>query len=191
MADICRRSAIRRATAGAKLPAYASDMRPVRGRCHKRRCGSRWGVARVSIDFRGDRIDRLATVECAACGRTWSRCRVPDRLTSAAGYQAVWLTLILPAVAHRWFARNRWHSEGSDGIVLREANIGDLDEAARAHRARLDVKAATAIRARDKREASDREAVARMHATLAALDAREAAREADDRDAAAREAAYA
>lgn len=186
-AGLCRRGAHHRATLAAGIPEYASDIAPIRGRCRKRSCGSRWGVVRVSIDFRDPAtVDRIATIECAACGRVWRRVREP-RITSADGYQAVRLTLILPATADRWYSRGRWHREGDDAIVLRDADIGDLDEAARAHRKREDALAARKADARAKREAADREAHEHTMDLLARLSAMDAARAAEDAAAAARE----
>jgi len=177
---VTRRGAHHRATLAANLPEYLSDLRPVRGRCLGRRCKSRWGIVRVSLDFRDPAtVDRLATIECASCGRTWRRCKVPP-ITSPGGYQAVRLTLILPASMHRWFARGRWHAEGSDGVVLAEATIGDLDEAARAHRIKAEARADRAAKAKAKAEA---EAVEQHHRTvdlLARLAAMDAEREAED-----------
>ena len=183
-----RRAAHHRATVAAGVPEYQSDIRPVRGKCRKGRCRSRWGVVRVSIDFRDrETVDRIATVECALCGHVWRRVSVP-RLTSSAGYQSVRLTLILPATVNRWFARGRWHAEGEDAVVLREATIGDLDEAARNHAAGADRIAARKAAAKAKREAEDvaqHERTMDLLARLAAMDAERAAadREADSRAA--------
>lgn len=186
-----RRSAHRRASRAAKLPLYASDLRPVRGRCLKRGCDSRWAVVRVSIDLREERIDPLATLECAACGRRWRRVKVPP-LVSAAGYQAVRLELILPAHARRWFARGRWHREGEDGIVVRDATLADLDTAARDHRARWGRVAATRERAAERKAAVANVPDSPAHRThvarLAGLAEREAERVAEERAAAEREA---
>lgn len=173
-----RRAAIHAACQSAALPLWAADMVTVRGKCRgrlgRRACGSRWGVYRVSLDFTGEAVDRLATVECARCGRTWRRTKTP-RLTSAAGYQSTRLTLILPRSSRRWFARGRWHKEGEDATVLRDATIGDLDEAARAH----GIRAARLDRARARRrEQADAEAIEshhRVQALLAALAERDAA----------------
>jgi hypothetical protein len=145
-------------------------------------------VARVSIDFRADRIDRIATIECASCSRTWRRSAVPP-LASAAGYQSVRLTLILPSAAKRWFARRRWRAELDGGIVIREATIPDLDEAAREHRATFDRHEATRERARAKRAAAEADQHRAAAAMLARLAESDAARAADEAAAAAREAA--
>jgi hypothetical protein len=178
-----RRSAHHRATVAAGLPEYASDMRPVRGRCLKRGCRSRWAVVRVSIDFRDPaRTDRIATHECAVCARIWRRVTVPP-ITSAEGYQAVRLTLILPATANRWFARGRWHREGSDGIVLRDATIGDLDEAARNHSASADRLASRKAAAKASREAAESARHAQTMDLLARLEAADAERAAAEREA--------
>lgn len=183
-AGVCRRGAHHRATLGAGIPEYASDIRPVRGRCRKRTCGSRWGVVRVSIDFRDPlRVDQFATLECAACGRTWRAVKVPP-LTSREGYQAVRLTLILAGSVNRWFSRGRWHREGDDAVMLREADIGDLDEAARAHGARADRIAERKAAARLAREEAEREqhaATMNLLDRLAAMDAARAAEEAEAR----------
>lgn len=185
-AGLCRRGAHHRATVAAGIPEYASDIRPVRGRCRKRTCGSRWAAVRVTIDFRDPaRIDRYAATECVACGRVWRRVREP-RLTSADGYQAVRLTLILPATADRWYSRGRWHREGDDAHVLRDADIGDLDEAARAHRKRQDALANRKAAERERREADERETHARTMDLLARLAAMDAARADEEAAAEAR-----
>lgn len=189
--SIDRRAAHHRATVAADLPEYASDIRPVRGRCRKGRCRSRWAVVRVSIDFRDPaRIDRYATTECAACGDTWRRVKVPA-ITSAAGYQAVRLTLILPATFDRWYSRKRWHREGDDAAVLREATISDLDEAARNHASREATLARRKAADKARNEAADRAIHERTLATLARLAERDAARKAEEDAAAERDATYA
>lgn len=183
-----RRAAHHAATLAAGVPEYASDIRPIRGRCRKGRCRSRWAVARVSIDFRDpDRADRVATHECAACGHVWRRVKVPP-ITSQAGYQAVRLTLILPASYDRWFSHGRWHREGDDGVVLREANIGDLDEAARAHAARAAKVADRKAVVKARREADEREQHERTAELLARLAAMDEARKAADAEADSRAA---
>lgn len=174
-----RRSAIRAACRAGGLPLWAADMVTVRGRCHgrvkRRPCGSRWGVVRVSLDFTGERVDRLATVECAMCGRTWQRVK-PPAITSAAGYQTTRLTLILPRSARRWFARKRWHQDGDTATVVRDATIGDVDEAARAHGVRADRLAARRARAAERAVEAEREARLRMATLIEVLDARDAER---------------
>lgn len=191
MAALCRRDAVRAAARDAGIPMYASDIRPRRGKCMKRRCKSRWAVPRVSLDFRDpDRIDRLATLECASCGRTWRR--IPDGTTvrtPGTGYLAARVTLILPSTAHRWRSRGRWHREGSDGLVLVNADVGELEDAVDTHRVRMGKRADARERAAAKREAeaaADREATREW---LARVHEADAAREAEERAAAAREAA--
>lgn len=185
--SLCRRAAHHVATVKAGIPEYASDMRPVRGKCRRSRCRSRWAIVRVSLDFRDpERIDRYATTECAACGDVWRRVKVPP-ITSAAGYQAVRLTLILPSAVKRWHSRGHWHREGDDAAILREADIGDLDEAARNHASREATVAARKARDKARRAESDRlahEATTDLLARLAAIDA---ARIAEEREAAIRE----
>lgn len=171
-----RRSAIRSACRAAALPLWAADMLTVRGQCRgrvkRKPCRSRWGVYRVSLDFTGESVDRLATVECAQCGRTWRRAKVPP-ITSPAGYQTTRLTLILPRSARRWFARGRWHRDGEDATVIRDASIGDVDEAARAHGMRADRLATRRQRAIARRDADEHESQLRVNALLAALAERE------------------
>lgn len=181
-----RRAAHHAATVGAGIPEYASDIRPVRGRCLKRRCRSRWAVVRVSVDFRGVEVDQFATLECAICGHTWRACKVPP-LASREGYQAVRLTLILPGNVNRWFSRKRWHRTGDDAVILREADMGDLDEAAREHRARADRRMAAKARAAAKRAAEDTAAHERTMDLLARLHALDAERAAQEAEAEARE----
>lgn len=190
---LCRRSAIKAATRAAGIAPWSSDMRPVRGKClgkvKRRPCGSRWGIVRVSLDFRDpDRVDRLAIVECASCGRKWRRIK-PPAIRSAAGYQSVRLDVILPASAKRWYSRGAWHREGDDAVILRDADLGDVDEAARAHGIHLSTKLAAKARDRARREDADREAIARGMAALASADARRAEADEAERQAAAREAA--
>lgn len=183
-----RRSAVRAACRAGGLPRWSADIRTVRGRCLRRRCRSRWGVVRVSLDFTGERVDRLATVECATCGRTWRRI-TPPPIRSEAGYQAVRLTLILPANARRWYSRGRWHREGDTAEVLGEADLGDLDEATRAHALRSD-RAILAREARKaKREADEAEAHEATMALLARIEARREAEAEAEAAAAAREVA--
>lgn len=193
--NLCRRSAIGSAVREAGIPRWASDIRPVRGRCRakvkRRPCGSRWAIPRVSLDFRDpDRIDRLATLECASCGHVWRRISDGTAVRSREGYQAAYITLILPAVARRWHSRGVWHREGDDALVLRNADVADLDEAVDAHRARLANRIDARNRARAKREAEDMVAIQRGREALARLDALQAEREADEAAALAREAAY-
>lgn len=183
-----RRAAFVAACRRTGQPAYALNLRMTRGRCLAKRCGSRWAVVRVSLDFRMFPVDRYATLECAVCGRTWRRCAVPA--ITVGGYQAVRLTLIVPAAGlRRWKSRGVWHREGTDSHVIADADIGDLDEAARAHRARAERKADAAARA----AARKAEKAAALHAeTMAWLDsmhAREAARAQEEAEAAARDAA--
>lgn len=177
---LSRRAAARVARDAAAIPGYLSDLRPVRGKCRRPRCGSRWGIVRVTLDFRDpERIDRFSATECAKCGHVWRRVREPA-ITSPAGYQAVRLTLILPATMNRWFARGHWHREGDDGVVIPEANIGDLDEAARAHRKREDAIAMRKAKARAKADAEAVEQHRRTMDLLARLAEMDAARERED-----------
>ncbi len=172
----CRRRARILATRSAGLPAWATDLDTVRERCMGRRCRSRWGVVRVSIDLRSrDAIDRVATVECAVCGRVWRRTRA-DRPLTRSGAQRVLLTLLLPSSVNRWYARGRWHVTGSDAVELRNATLADADEAARDWRRRHDQYLAAKDRVRAKREAAATEAHERTTALLARLAAKDAER---------------
>lgn len=109
------------------LPAYLTDFRLIPGLCRRRRCKSRYGVVRVSIDYRDrDRFEVLATVECASCHRTWRRTRAPK----LGEYQHCRVTLILPAHQRRYYARKRWHVEGDDAVVIRDATWSELMAAA-------------------------------------------------------------
>lgn len=187
MAAPRRRQAVKAACHQAGIPLYAADLITVRGKCLGRRCTSRWAVVRVSLDFTGDRVDRMATLECAACGRTWRRIAVP-RLRSDAGYQATRLTVILPSNGlKRWRSRGRWMREGDDSSVLVNADLGDVDEAATAHSERLGRKL-DAIARRKAREAAETAALmARYREIEAAAAARRAEREAEEAAALARE----
>ena len=193
-ADVCRRSALRLAAESGGIPKWASDMRPVRGRCKggtkRRPCRSRWAVPRVSLDFRDtSRVDRVATLECVGCGHTWRRIAAPP-IRSEAGYQAALLTLIIPATANRWYSRGRWHREGDDAQVLVNADLIEANDAIRAWQGRVDKRAAAQARQRAKRAAEEAEAHERTMALLARLHEADAAREAEEAAAREREAAY-
>lgn len=193
-AAVSRRAARRKVARDAGVPYYAADFAPVRGRCLRpvRRgvCGSRYGIVRVSIDLRSrDRVDRLATVECAVCGHTWRRVRPPERVTSRDGYQSVRLTLILPAADGVHYSRATRKRTTSDGAVtLTNATIPDLIAATEDWRKRNAVLLAARERlARRKAEAEavQRERTAALFARIAEREAEIAAEEAA---AAAREA---
>lgn len=183
-----RRAALRIASERTGIPAYGAAWDLTRGVCRGRRCRSRWGLTRLTIDFRGAELERFAHVECAACGRVWRRTRIVP-IRDRHGYQAVAVTAILPASSRRWFARGRWHAEGSDALILANASIGDLDDAARAHRALADRLAV--VKARRKANHARLEALAleKSRALLARLAIRDAERDAEEAAALAREAA--
>ena len=183
-----RRAAFRAACRLSGLPLYAADLALSRGRCLARRCGSRWAVTRVSLDFRAESVDRIATLECAICGRTWRRVRVPA-LRSKAGYQSVRLTLIVPAKVRRWRSRGTWHREGDDAAIIRNADLGDLDEIASAHAKRADRLADLRAARKAKREAESATVAAETREWLDRMHARDAEREAEESAAAARDAA--
>lgn len=184
---LTRRAACHVTAEAAGLPAYLSDLRPVRGKCRRPRCQSRWAVVRITLDFRDpERIERFAATECVKCGHVWRRVAEP-RITSPAGYQAVRLTLILPATFDRWYSRGRWHREGDDAVILGEAHIADLDEATRAHRKRADSAATRKAAARARAEAAAIADHERTMSLLARLEVLDAARAAEDREAAIRE----
>lgn len=184
MSATTARSLRRRQRAAARCPSYASDFHLVRGRCLARRCDSRWGIVRLSIDTRSrERLDTLATVECARCGRTWYR-TTPPRLGE---YQSTRLTLVLPGDARRWFARGRWHVEGEDAITVADATWDDLiaaqDDWKRRNGQYLDAKA--------KQKAKVEADVIRQHEwaqdLIARLHARDAERAAAEAEANERE----
>lgn len=185
MAALCRRAAMRAAADRGRMPIWSSDVQPVRGYCRggtkRKPCKSRWGVTRLSLDFTDPtRIDRLATVECASCGRTWRRVpAIPAR--SAEGYLQVLLTLILPASAKRWYSHGTWHRVGDDAQVLRNATVADLDEAVDRHNIRAAKRADATARRKAAKEADDlaqRESARALFARLAERDAERAAEEA-------------
>lgn len=186
-----RRAAIRRAAADGGIPLYLASLRPVRGRCLRRTrrgvCGARWGVVRVSLDLTEPAaIDRLATVECATCGHTWRRTRVPA-LTDGA-YQTVRLTLILPADHRHWYARGRWHVEGETGVVC-EATLADLIAAQDDWRTRNGTYLAARAHAAERRANAEQAAHLATVALLMGLAARDAERATAEAAAAAREEA--
>lgn len=184
---LSRRSAIRHACRSSGIATWSQDLQTVRGRCQHGRCKGRWGIVRVSLDFTSERVDRLALLECASCGRVWRRVSVPP-LRSPAGYQAVRLTLILPrSSARRWRSRGVWHRDGADQSVLRDADLGDLDEAATAHTKRADRLADLRAARKRKVEAETAALMARFRAVDEAAAIRRAEREADEAAALARE----
>jgi hypothetical protein len=151
-------------------------LRLVKGRCRKRGCPSRWGVTRVTADYRdARRVDYLAMVECARCGRTWRRVKVPEWTS----YQSVRLTLILPHAQRRWYARGRWHSEGEDGITLREARYSDMTAAVEDWRRRSGLRLARLDRAKVRKQEREAQGLRDVQALIARLDARDAERVAE------------
>lgn len=183
-----RRGARRLAGERSGIPAYQLELDTIRGKCLARRCPSRWGVYRLTVDMRGREVDRYAHVECALCGRVWRRCRLTP-IRNRHSLQRVLVTAILPASAHRWYARGRWHREGDDAVVLTDASIGDLDEAARAYRARMDRVLCRLQRAKDLRASREAEALTASRALMARLHAMDAERAEAEAEAARREAA--
>lgn len=180
-----KRAATSAARHTAGIPRYLAELRITRGTCRggtkRKPCPSRHGVTRVTFDYRDrTRVDSFAHVECALCGRTWRRVKVP-RLGE---YQSVLLTLILPDHAKRWFARGTWHREGSDAIVRPNATWSDLMDAGAEWRERNIAYLATRSRAQERAAERDREARERM----AVLLAKWADRDAEEAAAAAREA---
>lgn len=167
-----------------RLPAYLADLRLIPGTCRRRRCHSRFGVVRVSIDYRDrDRFDMLATVECASCGRTWRRTR-PPRLGA---YQHCRVTLILASRQRRWFARNRWHVEGDDAVVIRDATWSELMTAADAWRDKNRRREAAKARVAQRKAEAERVTHEATMDLLARLAARDEARKAEEAEAASRE----
>ena len=181
-AGTSRRAARRKVARDAGVPYYGADFAPIRGRCLRpvRRgvCGSRYGIIRVSIDltFR-DRIDRLATVECAVCGHTWRRVRPPERVTSREGYQSVRLTLIVPGADRVNYSRATRKRTVDDGAcVMPRATIADLIAATDDWRERNAKYLATRERAAARKAEADAEARRRMADRLAKWAERDAER---------------
>jgi hypothetical protein len=176
-----KRTATIRARRATGVPAYSADFETVRGRClarkKGRRCQSRYGLVRLSIDYT-DRREKntLATVECAACGHTWYRTTPPARLGE---HQSVLLDLILPSEQRRWYARGRWHVTGEDSVTLRNATWAELMAASADWRKRNDSYALSAAKAKAKKAAAE----AAAHEATMALLAKWAEREAAEREA--------
>jgi hypothetical protein len=186
--DPDRHAAIGQALARTGLAPWSSNLTTVRGKCRTRRCACRWGIVRVTLDFRPVAIERYAAIECARCARVWRR--VPIRpLRDRRGLQTVAVTAILPASVTRWFARGRWHRDGDDALVVAECSLADLDEAARAHRKLADRVAIVKARRAAVRAEREHQAGIEMRALMARLAEMDAAREADEAAATAREAA--
>lgn len=187
-----RRAAIKAGARSAGIPVWSSDIKPVRGKCLGRvkrgKCGSRWAIPRVSLDFRdATRIDRLAVLECARCGRVWRRIKADQSVRSREGYLTAKLTLILPASINRWYSHGAWHREGDDALVLVNATVADLDDAVEHHRKRADAREAGRARAKAKAYEADVIAIARSRAMLDQLAERDAAEAEAEREAAMRE----
>lgn len=182
-----RRSLRRRVRQGSGCPSYASDFTLTRGRCLAPRCGSRWGVTRLTVDFTDAstmHAPTFAAVECSRCGRVWYRTAVP----TLGQYQSTRLTLILPGDQRRWYARGRWRIEGESSIEVREATMADLLAARDDWRKRADRHAASKAKAKAKAEAASAAAHADAQAWLESMAAREAEAAEAEAEAAAREA---
>lgn len=193
MPAVSRRAAIKAATrrVADAVPAYQLSLRPVRGRCRKRRCTSRWAVPRSTIDTRDPRaIERVTVLECAGCGRAWRRVR--DVPVQRRGMQSALVTLILPPAvkARRYTTHGSTKVVGDDARVIRNAGIGDTDDAAHEWRRRSGLVIDRKARVKARKAESDAVACAAGRAVIAAIDARRAAEAAEESAAAAREAAY-
>lgn len=184
-----KRTARERARRTTGVPAYAADFTTIRGRClarkKGRRCRSRYGLVRLSIDYT-DRRDRamLATVECAECGHTWYRTTPPNALGE---HQSVLLDLILPSEQRRWYARGRWHVTGEDSVTLHNATWAELMSASADWRKRNDSYALSAAKAKAKKAEAETTANLETMATLARWAERDAANAAAEAEAEARE----
>jgi len=177
-----RQALMRRQLVAAGIPEYASDLSMRRGRCFK--CKGRYSVQRVTFDYTSAKaVEPFAHVECAKCGHVWYRTAIP----ALGQYQSVRLTLILPSVQRRWYARGRWHVEGEDAITLRDATWGDLMDAAAEWRKRNTRYDLARARAKAKKEAASLAAHQRAQELLAVLHAKDEARAAEEAEAAARE----
>lgn len=173
-----------RSRKAAAIPAYLAEFRLTKGRCLARKCSSRWAVTRVSIDLRDrSRVDRVATLECAACGHVWRRV-TPPRLTE---YQSTRLTLILPGDEHRWYARGRWHREGEDAVTLPDASQAELMGAMGDWRKRNEHLLAAKARLADKKRASETALLAHTTDLLTRLAQLDDDRRADEAAATERE----
>ena len=175
-----RQAVLRAQERAAGIPGYLSDMSIRRGKCF--RCKSRYSVQRVTFDYTSAKaVQPFAHVECAQCGHVWYRTQVPHLRE----YQSVRLTLILPGDQQRWFARGRWHVQGEDAVVVRDATWSDLMDQSRAWRERNTRYEMSLARAKARREAKAVEAHERAQvllARLAEMDAARAAEEAAARD---------
>lgn len=152
-----------------------------RGRCAKRGCKSRYAVVRITYDLR-DRREVLtsATLECAECGRTWRRTRVPD-LREWKNVQRHALTLILPPEKRVkiWVTRGHIKREGDDALIVENANYGLLMDAMAEWRKRNGTYEAAKARAKarkaEAKAITEAETVAWIKRMTAEWDARDAA----------------
>jgi hypothetical protein len=93
----------------------------VRGRCARKSCVSRYGIVRLTLDFRDrKRVDQSARLECAACGRVWSGAKVPELPHDVQRHA---ITLILPPEKRVliWTRRGTVHREGDDAYIVENA----------------------------------------------------------------------
>jgi hypothetical protein len=198
-----RRSDARRIANGG--PAWhGRDPVLVRGACRARKCDSRYGVRRVTLDFTAsrERVERMTGVECVACGTPWTyttrdghvrvkRVAEPP-LTRPDGALAVRLTLIVPSgedvvIYRRHGAVKR---EGDEQLVIVDADIAALMTARDAWAVRNGQLLAARQRAAQRKATREAERAANTRAILARMAERDAEREREEREAAAREAAY-
>lgn len=104
-----------------------------RGRCAQRRCPSRFAIVRVTIDLRDPtRQDHSATLECALCGRTWTRAPVPDLRLSGGRQPRVLLTIHAPpprGESRRTYrtTRGALRVVGTDSRTIVNASYRDLE----------------------------------------------------------------
>jgi hypothetical protein len=175
-----------RQRAALKLPAYLADFRLIPGQCRAKRCRSRYGVVRLSVDTRNrERLDRIATIECAQCGHTWRRTTPP----ALSEYQRTRLTLILPGNERRWYARGRWRVSGEDAVTIPDATQAELMAACDDWRKRNEQQLLAKARVAARKAEAERIAHEKTMATLEKLAAWDAQRAADEAAAAAREEA--
>lgn len=171
-----------RAARTAGIGRYYSELRTWRGHCRAPGCQSRYGVARITLDTTAiRRMERQAQVECVQCGRVWFRV-ADDTPAAKGGFQSALYTLIVPTGDKRVVYKAHGgglHVRGEDTVILTNATLGQLMDAAASWRERNGALVARLDRARARKAERDMAAVIVAREALAAMDARRAERRAE------------
>lgn len=149
-----------------------------RGHCARKRCASVFAIRRVTIDFRDPaRLDTSCVLECAECGRTWTRAPVPDLRLRNGRQPEVLLTLIEPpnrGEKHRTYvtARGARRSTGTDCRITRNATYSHMEAASDDWRARNSALVDRKERARARRQERSEQTMREYRAACKRLEER-------------------